>query len=64
MLPTAFFRFAASDSEDSSDSDGDDGEHRANGGETRGESSVRSAQPLSTSRHSPNVIKVNVLSMA
>ncbi|TYZ58375.1 hypothetical protein PybrP1_006183 [[Pythium] brassicae (nom. inval.)] len=61
----AFFRFAASDSDDSSDSDDDGGggDERASGEEnrggaansSRGESSVRSAQPLSSAQHSPTL---------
>lgn len=71
----AFYRFAASDSEESSsggdsdseeeDDDGEDGAenrgHSANN--SRGVSSIRSAQPLSNLVHSP-VVKVKILSMS
>lgn len=63
----AFYRFAASDSEDSSsgesDSEDDGLENRGHGANSsRGVSSIRSAQPL-THHHSP-VVKVKILSMS
>lgn len=57
-MNVAFFRFALSDSDDSDDSEEE--ENRADTANQRGESSVRSAQPLTNPHHTP-IVKVNVL---
>ncbi|KAF1321069.1 Ribonuclease h2 subunit a, partial [Globisporangium splendens] len=57
--PDAFYRFASSDSEDSNESDAEDDEAASKSDAVRGESSLRSAQPLTNPHHTP-IVKIGM----